>query len=830
MNDQERWRKIERLFHQAVERDASEWPEFLAAACGEDVTLRSDVEALLRHHTRTGDLFDAPRVLAEDLAREAPPERVAGRTVGPYRLEREIGRGGMGRVFLARREDLPKRVALKLIREPLASPDRVGRFGVEQRVLAGLEHPNIAQLLDAGVTDDGSPWLAMEYVDGETISAFCDRRGHSVDQRLALFLGVCAAVRFAHSNLVVHRDIKPSNIMVTSDGRPKLLDFGVAKLLDPAADADLTRTGARVLTPSYAAPEQITGGRVSTATDVYQLGGLLYELLTGRPPLDVGDRTAGEVERIVCEQEPAPPSSVAPERFRRRLAGDLDNVILKALEKEPGRRYPSVEALANDVERFLEGRPVMARPSTPAYRARKFLLRHKVAAGVALLVLGYAVTVTASATSIARERARAEREAATATRVSDFLLEVFTGADPTDTVPGEATALELVNRGAAQVNEELAGEPEIQAAMQEVLGRVYHAFGRYGEAERLLGAALETRLDIFGKGSLEVASAQHYLAQVLWSEGDLEGADSLNQQALATRRRLLDERDERLWETLGNLGTVRQSQGRLEEAERMVAEVVEMVGRAFPDGHAALGASLNNLANINFALGEYAAAQALMQQAIDSDRRYLPEDHPDIALRLDNLAYMAFRAEAFEDALAKAEEALSMYWRVYGDPHPDMPYAMATIADASLALGDTARADSVHLASLDMRRSLVGPDHQDLYRSYRDVGRHLLVTGRPHEALPYLEEALRIARRTRGEEHEWTASALWHLGRVREALGDRERAEALLREAYGLHVNVLGEDHPVVTEEREYLTDFLRRSERGQEVEEFHTSTGEPSR
>lgn len=827
MNGRDRWNRIQQLFHESLERYGAERDEFLAEACGDDLELRGEVEALLHHHTPTGDLFDAPRALADELMRRATDAPVEGRSIGGYRLRHELGSGGMGRVFLAEREDLPKRVALKLLREPLAAPDRVERFRREQQVLARLEHPGIAQLLDAGVTPDGSPWLAMEYVDGETIVEYCDRTECGVEDRIRLVLGVCGAVRYAHTNLVVHRDLKPSNIMVTRERQTKLLDFGVAKLLGEVADPALTRTGTRVFTPAYAAPEQLSGGHVSTATDVYQLGGLLYELLTGRAPLDLTRCTPAEAERVVRERDPDPLSAIAPEGVRRRLRGDLENIVRKALAKEPERRYASVEALAADLERFLDGRAVTAAPGTLLYRTRKLLLRHKAAAGVALLILGYAITATVSATSISRQRVRAERAAVTATRVSDFLIDAFTRADPADTVPGDATALDLVNRGAARVEQELADEPEIQAAMQEVLGRVYHGLGEYGRAEPLLRTALATRLDAFGPGSAEVASAQHHLAQVLWANGDLDGADTLNQQAFDVRRRLFDESDSRLWETLGNLGTVRQFQGRLDEAEAMVAEVVQMVERAHPEGHPALGGYLSNLANIHHARGDYAAALDMMQEALESDRAYLPSEHPDIALRLDNLAYMALRAERYEEAIAMAEEALDMYRRVYGRPHHDMPYAMATVADAALALGDTARADSTHLAALDMRRSLVGPDHQDLYRSYRDVGAHLMATGRAGDAEAYFEEALRIARLTRGESHEWYGAALWNLGRVRERLDDLERAEALMRQGLALHVTVLGGDHPVVADERAYLAEFLRRAGRAAEADSIASFAGD---
>ena len=832
------WKHVERLFGEAVGLEPSEWPSFLDGACAGDADLRGEVETLLEHHRREGTLFERPVRPAPEATPPPPPdEPLEGRSVGRYRIHREIGSGGMGRVFLAERADLPKRVALKVVREPLASPERVRRFQLEQRVLARLEHPHIAQLLDAGVTDDGAPYFAMEYVDGNSLTVYCDDHRLPVAERLRLFLVVCSAVRYAHGHLVVHRDIKPSNILVSKDGRPKLLDFGVAKLLTDA-DAGPTRTATRVFTPNYAAPEQLTGDPVSTATDIYQLGAVLYELLAGRPPLSIDGATPAEAERIVRQQDPPSPSTAvtldprptgsaggavartaaevgarraaSPQRLRGLLRGDLDNVVLKALEKDPERRYASVEALATDLERHLAGLPVSARPATPGYRLRKFVIRNKAAAAAAVLVLGYAVTATLGGLGIARERDRAEREAATAGRVSDFLVDVFTSADPADTVPGQASAMELVERGVVEVEEGLADEPEVRAAMQEALARVYQGFGRLDEAESLLRDALATRLGIFGAESLEVASARNVLAQVLWSRGDLAGADSLGLQVLAVRRDRLEPTDPRLWETLNDMGTVRHMEGDLEAAEEFLTEAVALTREAAPDGHAELGGYLSNLANVRYSDGDYAGAQEMMQEALDSDVRFLPADHPSIAIRLDNLAFMALRAGAFEDALTRAEEALAMYWRVYDAPHSDMPYAMTTIASASLALGDTARADSVHVAALELRRELGGPDHPDLFMSYRDLGNHLLATGRAGEAEPHLREALRVARVARGEDHEWYGTALWNLGRALRGLGDAEGAVDLLTRAHEQHVAALGADHPVVVDERDYLGEFLR--------------------
>ncbi|MEK7330512.1 MAG: serine/threonine-protein kinase, partial [Candidatus Eisenbacteria bacterium] len=473
---------------------------FLDQACDGDAELRALVEALIRADESAGAFLDRPaaELAPELLAGEpepAPEPPMAGRQIGPWRVVREVGRGGMGAVYLAERADgaFEQTVALKLIKRGLARAEILQRFLRERRILARLEHRNIARLADGGVTDDGLPWFAMEYVEGQPITDWCDEHRAGVEERLRLFRAVCDAVQYAHRNLVVHRDLKPSNIFVTADGEVKLLDFGIARLLSDEPDGDaltLTREGLRVLTPHYAAPEQLRGEAATTATDLYSLGVVLYELLSGARPFGRSATSLDQLRREVLEEEPVPPSGLRSE-WRHPLRGDLDNIVLTALRKEPQRRYPSVEALLADLERYREGRPVQATPPSARYRIAKFVRRNRVSviAG-AVVTLTFLVGVVATmwqavaaalvvaslvgglAVSIGQTRL-ARREARKAEEVRSFLLRVFEVADPYHSRGQSVTARELLDQGARRIDSELKGQPALRAEMLGVLADLY---------------------------------------------------------------------------------------------------------------------------------------------------------------------------------------------------------------------------------------------------------------------------------------------------------------------------------------------------------------------
>jgi serine/threonine-protein kinase len=515
------WLEMERLFNEALGHDPATRTRWLAAACP-DEALRAEVERLLAAEAGAEDR------LRDVLAGAVPPAPIEKATrIGPYRLIHELGRGGMGSVWLAERADAEyvDRVAIKLIRADAASPGLIRRFLSERQILANLKHPNIARLLDGGTTDDGRPYLVMEYIEGDPIDVYCDRHRLSVADRIALVRQVAGALQFAHTNLVVHRDIKPSNILVTSDGAPRLLDFGIAKILDPATMPHRvaeTGTGHRLMTPAYASPEQVRGDAVTTAADVYSIAVVLYELLTGRLPYRTESAQPHDLARLILEVQPEQPSTAvaadAPvernttlQRLRRQLEGDLDNILLVALRKEPERRYASIEQFAADLGRHLDGHPVVARPDTWPYRAGKFVKRNRgaVAAGMStfLTLAFFALSVAIQANRIRRERDIANREREKAESVTAFLVDVFDAADPNNARGTEVTAREILAEGGRKAKTELADQPEVQAAAMETIGNVYRALGEYDSAAPFLQAAHDRRLAALGPNSLDYATS-----------------------------------------------------------------------------------------------------------------------------------------------------------------------------------------------------------------------------------------------------------------------------------------------------------------------------------
>jgi serine/threonine-protein kinase len=429
--DPDRWQRLEEMFFTALDLDAAGRAELLAAANGTDTELAREVAAMLAAHD-LGEDHGIERLLAA-----GPSGSRIGTQAGAYRLVALIGRGGMGEVYLAERADgqFQQTVAVKLLRAGFDNARAVARFRAEREILARLEHPHIARLLDGGVTEDGLPFLAMEYVRGEPIDHFCRARDLSLEERLRLFVDVCRAVDFAHRSLIVHRDLKPSNILVTERGEAKLLDFGIAKLLAEGAAEAATRTGLLLLTPEYASPEQVRGGGITTVTDVYALGLLLYEILTSRRAQPITDLSPAGIARTVCDEKPPVPSAAVPEGMARRLRGDLDTIVAKALHKEPARRYASAERLADDVLRHLEGRPIQARGESFSYRAGKLLRRHRLAAAAAAVVvavLAFSLLLGSGLVRARRAEAEARREAETSRRVSDRLLGIFKVSAPAE--------------------------------------------------------------------------------------------------------------------------------------------------------------------------------------------------------------------------------------------------------------------------------------------------------------------------------------------------------------------------------------------------------------
>lgn len=753
---------------------------------------------------------------------EVSPDSAAGRRIGPYRLVRELGRGGMGVVYLAERADgaYEQSVALKVLPPSLRSDALAKRFLLERRILARLEHPGVARLLDAGVAEHGEPYFVLEYVDGEPLTRWCDARRLSVTERLQLFLRVCEGVQYAHGRLIVHRDLKPSNILVTWEGEVKLLDFGIAKLLaDGEAEATaLTRTGARPYTPGYAAPEQLRGEAVTVATDVYALGVVLYELLTGRRPRSRRSATArrGEdspsrpsrpsaavqrrEEREIGDRvERLEPEAVAgvratgPERLRRRLTGDLDTIALKALRAEPERRYQSVQALAEDVRRHLAEQPIAARPASAGYLVGKFLRRHAVgAAATCLLILALAGGLAAFALQ-ARATAREARKAAA---VRDFLIEIFDHSDPARSRGDDVSARTLLDAAVERVEVELADQPELRIEMLGVLGDLQRRLSRYEPARRLLTEALTASRHLYDPSDPRIADRLAALGDLAMDEGDLALTERSFRQTLAIRRSALGERHADVADATGKLAVVAMRRGRYAEAERLSRRSVALYRGLTPEDEAKTASALSDLGLVLRAAGRPEEARAPLTEAVELHERTLGGDHLDTATSRNNLATLLSELGELAEAERLMRQVVDFDVRRLGRDHLYTATATNNLANLHRLRGDLEGAEAMYREVLRVDRELFGEEHPYVALVQLNLGSTLSEAGRLDEAERELEASRALATRLLGRRHPQVGSVHAALGKLALRRGDLETAAEQYERAASVFAATLAADHP----------------------------------
>jgi eukaryotic-like serine/threonine-protein kinase len=754
------------------------------------------------------------------------------RRIGPYRILRELGQGGMGVVYLAARadEEFRKRVALKVIRSGGASEEVVRHFKRERQILAGLDHPNIAKLLDGGTTDDGLPYFVMEHIEGEPLLAYCDSRKLAVAERLRLFQSICSAVQYAHRNLVVHRDIKPGNILVAEDGSPRLLDFGIAKLLNPELAGEALTATAMSMTPTYASPEQASGGRVTTATDVYSLGVVLYELLTGHLPYRLPSLQPLEILKAISEQEPEKPSTAVgrteemvsstregtPDRLQRRLRGDLDNILMLALRKEPPRRYASVEAFSDDIRRYLEGLPVKARQPTAGYRAGKFLRRHVagVAASAAFVVLliGFAVAMAMQSARVARERDLAEKERAaaqqereTAQRVSAFLVDLFRVSDPSRARGETITAREVLDRGTAKIATDLKAEPEVRATLMTTMGSVYGNLGLYDKALPLLEEALETRKAALGNENIPVSRSLSNLGGLLWRMGDYAGAAARHREALAMVRKLLGNDHPDVPRHLNNLALALTSMGDYAASEALQRESLGMTRKLLGSEHASVAMGLSNLAIVLEKQGDYPGGEQLHREALVMRRKLLGNQHPDVAASLDNLANSLGRQGDYTGAEALSREALALRRRLLGNEHPDLARSLNNLANVLIEKGDYSEAENLSGEAVAMARKLLGDGHPEVAVYLVTNVETLCRTQKPADGEPLARQSLAIFKKALPAGHPYIAVAESGLGGCLTLSRRYMEAEALVLGSYPVIEAKMGVRSPETRKARERI-------------------------
>jgi eukaryotic-like serine/threonine-protein kinase len=798
MSDSESWTRIKDIFRQCQTMPETDREAWLSRHCNGDDGLRKEIEELLvAQRASPGILADGAIGVLAELRGQDSVNDLVGHRIGPYRLLRLIGEGGMGSVFLAERHDgdFVQRVALKLVRAEFANAQTRARFLRERNFLARLVHPHIAQLHDGGVAADGTPYFTLEFVEGEPLTRYCDAKSLTITQRVKLILQVCAAVSYAHRSLIVHRDLKPSNILVTPEGDVKLLDFGIAKLLDVEADAGQTATQARMMTPEYAAPEQVLGEPITTATDVYAIGVLLYELLCGRLPYARADagvtswakavveeapenlgralsRETGNTKRLTGDAAAATRNTTLPQ-LRRSLRGDLDRIVQRALAKEPEARYPSVSALADDLNAFVAGRALSG--GTRTYRLAKFLRRHWMPLTAAAALMTCAI---AGAWIVIADARKIERQGRTTEAVKDFLLNLFNASSPSEAKGKDLSVRELLDRGNFSIDHGLTAEPELRAELQGVLGRIYFQLGLYDRALGLQQSALAA------EGAAHKPAAKRQLAETLAAHGDTDHAAPLAEEASAELEADGDVGERiRTWVTRSSIA---ERQGKNALAEQY-AERAVLLARQPHVPNELLGNALSAQGLVEWDLRDLAKSEKLYREALQIHRAAFGDLDLRVAADRKNLTLALRNLGRYDEALTEAKTSAEIYERILGAQHPDVGAALMTLGTTQYHMAHYAEAELALRRGVAIERSSLG-DNPATATAMNNLGLMLMDWHGIDEAEQILSEAMRMDVALIGPNHASTLIIASNLGELHSRQGKFDLAERELRD-------VIARDH-----------------------------------
>ena len=795
----EKWKIVKEIFNSAIDRPPGDRASFVLERARGDQAIIEEVTALLQADEEAGDFIGSPTVAVSQLI--ADEIEMAGKQIGPYVIEREVGRGGMGAVYEAVRADehFEKRVAIKLIKRGFDTDDIVRRFRHERQILAALDHPHITRLLDGGATDDGLPYLVMDFVEGRPLVKYCREEQLSLTERLRLFLHVCSAVTYAHQNLVIHRDIKPSNIIVTADGLPKLLDFGIAKLITPESTETLGRSGAQMMTPEYASPEQVLGLPVSTAADIYSLGVLLYELLTERRPYRVKTSSALEAIKVITDSVPVKPSLVVTQDGRAhglgsalssQLRGDLDNIVLMAIRKEPQRRYSSVEQFAADIERHLKGMPVIARIDTLGYRASKFVQRHTaaVAAGTGLVV------ALASGLAATRRQAKiARRQRDKAEKVNQFLQKMLASANPRE-VGRDVKVTDVLSMAAESIESDFDGQPEIIADLDNTLGLTYLSLGRFDLAEKHLQRSLETRLATYPRSSIEVAASLNNYGKLLVEKGDLAEAEPFYEEAIHSFRRHRGDNGLELAKVLENIAYLAGLQGRHDESIERYEDVLRIFQRVLGENHPEVARIMGRLGSVMTVMDKRERAEPLHRRALEILTLVHGSEHPDITSAVFNLVGTIY-AKKPEEAEHLARKSLEVCRKMLGEEHADTAWARYNLAYVLIHGKRYSEAERYLREALAGRGASLPDKHPVVGSLLLLLGRALMAQGELNGARSAFEECLSLRQSTLPRGHWLLATTSTFLGECLVYSGETERGFTMMSENCNALVQKLGRGH-----------------------------------
>jgi serine/threonine protein kinase/tetratricopeptide (TPR) repeat protein len=820
------------IFTDALQLPAAERDAFLEHAC-EDGELRVRMKALLHAHDLAGNFFEHPpakETIEERLgmrSREKPGDRI-----GRFTLLEQIGEGGCGVVFLAEQEEpIRRRVALKVIKPGMDTEKVIARFSAERQALALMDHPNIAKVFDAGETDSGRPYFVMELVAGIKITEYSDRHSLSTEERLKLFVRVCQAIQHAHQKGIIHRDIKPSNLLVTTslegEAVPIVIDFGVAKATAEQQLTDgtlLTAVGFLIGTPAYMSPEQaaISNEDLDTRTDIYSLGVLLYELLTGATPFNIDELLKvglDEIRRVIREQEPSRPSAAlrriadadlaalaqkrraAPPTLIRAVCGDLDWIVMKALEKDRKRRYPTAHGLALDIQRHLSREPILARPPSTLYRVEKTVLRNKLLFGgiavLALLLLAGLVAVSSLLVKERRSRHIAERASIKSQQVTTFLERMLDGVGPSVALGRDTTMLrEILDETARRIGTEIIDQPTVESELRDLIGRLYHQTGNYKEAEAMHRVALTINQKVFGSESAAAAASLNDLGVVLMAVGKLSEAEDANRQALSIRRKLFGENNADTATSLNSLANVYRQTRRTKEAEIMAREALATRCQLFGERNLQVADSLRNLSIIMGDAGKWSESEIMAREVLRLRRELLGDEHPWVASALNDVGWAVGGLNRLQEAELLEREALAMRQRLLGGEHPDVAKSLYLVGERMRQRGSVTEAHSILHAAFSIQRKLLGEDNPALIDTLKSLALALKATSRWPELEMVYRDALAVWRKQAGPHDPQTLWVARDLASTLEAQGKWQEAEVVHREALGAWRKRSGNDDP----------------------------------
>ncbi|WP_337871647.1 serine/threonine-protein kinase [Ignavibacterium sp.] len=770
-----RLNRIKDLFDKSVSLNQNERESFLNNECGDDIDIKNEVISLINSLNITEDFLEQPLTISEQ-EKVNFVDPYIGKQIGNYIIDGEAGVGGMGIVYSGKRNDkeFEQKVAIKILKHGITSEYLSKRFQIERQTLANLQHPNIARLLDGGRTIDGLPYLVMEYIDGIPITQYCSENKLSLEQKLNVFRKVCSAVQYAHQNLVIHRDLKPGNILITKNANVKLLDFGIAKLIgeDLADYTDgLTKTGVWHLTPEYASPEQIKGEKITTASDVYSLGVLLYQILTGIQPYRITNNSPVVINKIITEEKIQKPSEKVKDKsaahtesklflndkISNQLKGDLDNIVSKAMSKDPLRRYASVEQFSEDIRRHLTGLPVIAQKDTTGYRLKKFIQRHKVGF---VLSIGFIVFLIASMIAIiwqanvaASERDNAKNEAEKVETVNSFLLEMLSSVDPTE-VGRDVKVYDVLKKASAYVGQKFSSHPEIEALLRKTIGKTLVNLSEYDEAEVHLLKSLELNNKVFGNKSYQSAESLHELALYYHWVGDLSSSDSLYKESIRIFRMNPDSPPRAIASTLNDFATLLQDQSHFKESLTYLYEAY-------------------NIFTKNFGL---------------NDR--------DVASTANNIAMSLEAVNDLDGALEYYNKSLEFYLKNYGTERPEVSTIYNNLSYIYISKNDFATAESYFKKSLDLKIKTLGEKHSLVGLAYTNLGAIQYTLKKFDQAEKNLLTAGKLFRATLNSNHIWRALADFWYSKILIEKREYNRAEDLLKSALSVYKNNYDSEHP----------------------------------